>query len=40
MTGIQVLAIVLSLASINVNLYNIAKELKKMNKEQESEVQE
>lgn len=35
MTGIQTLAIVLVLTSININLYAIAKELKKMNKEQE-----
>ena len=34
MTGLQTLAIVLVLASININLYVIAKELKKMNKEQ------
>lgn len=36
MTGIQTLAIVLVLANININLYVIAKELKKMNKEQDS----
>ena len=40
MTGIQTLAIVLVLTSINIiiniiNLYSIVKELKKMNKEQE-----
>ena len=35
MTGIQTLAIVLVLASININLYSIVKELKKMNKEQD-----